>query len=112
MALLAVTLAACQTAGPPQLRYEGVSVMDGVEHPLTLSVSRRGDRLVGDYYVAAAKGSFDGVVAGTAVTAELKPGPSCTYAFAGTLTATTLTGAFEPAACPGGQTGTWELELR
>jgi len=111
LAALVLVLAACQQ-GAPRLEFEGVSLIDGTEYPLTLSVSRYGERLMGEYRVKAAKGTFQGTVTDTVITAELTPGPNCTYSFEGELTETTLTGTFEPTACPGGQTGTWDLALR
>ncbi len=108
---LTLLLAACQDP-PPVLEYEGVTVTDGVEQPLTLAVQRRGDRLVGEYRIRAVAGAFRGQAAGEAVTADLIPAPDCAYTFEGTLTGTSLTGVFQPTACPGGKAGTWALELR
>lgn len=108
---LTLLLAACQDP-PPTFAFEGTTTAEGIVQPLTLTVQRRGERLAGEYQVRAAKGRFNGQVAGESVTAELTPAPDCTYAFEGTLTSTALAGAFEPRACPGGQAGTWALELR
>lgn len=108
---LTLVLAACQDPAP-RFAYAGISLTGGVEHDLTLTLERRGDRLTGDYSVDAARGAFRGTVSGTVITAELTPSPTCTYRFEGTLSDTTLTGAFEPAECPGGESGTWTVELQ
>jgi hypothetical protein len=108
---LALLLAACQTPAP-SLTYEGTTTIGGVAQPLTLTYQQNGQLLTGQYVVRAAAGSFDGTLTGDLITADLTPGPDCTYSFVGTLAATTLTGAFEPSACNGGDTGTWALERR
>lgn len=108
--VLAVLLAACQPA-TPQLTYFGVSSVDGVDYGLALTISRRGDRLLGEYFVDAVRGTFAGVV-GQELAGELTPSPSCTYSFSGVLTETTLTGTFEPSGCVGGKPGVWDLALR
>jgi len=108
---LAFAITACQSP-TPTLSFVGTSTFESVSYDLTLDLQRVGDRLVGEYYVETARGDFDGTVVGTAVVAELAPSSTCSYSFEGTLTQTRLNGTFEPADCPGGQTGTWELERR
>ncbi len=108
---IALLLAACQDP-PPTFTFEGASTVGGVEQPLTLTYQQRGQRLTGEYRLRATKGAFHGTLAGNQVTAALTPSPDCTYAFEGDLTNTSLTGSFEPSDCPGGQIGTWALELQ
>lgn len=108
---LALLLSACQDA-PPRFTFAGTTTAAGVEQPLTLTFEQRGKHLSGEYLVLAAKGTFQGTLENTTLTAELRPGPDCTYSFEGSLVGNALTGAFEPAGCPGGQSGTWELERR
>lgn len=106
---LGLVLAACQEPAPRHT-YAGVSLAGGVEYDLTLTFERRGDRLTGEYTVDAAHGAFRGALDGATITADLTPSPTCTYGFEGVLTDPTLTGEFEPTACPGGEGGTWVLE--
>ena len=91
------------------MSFSGTSTFEGVTYDLTLELQRLGDRVVGEYQVDAVGGGFEGTVNGAAVTAELTPSSTCTYAFEGTLTETNLDGTFQPSDCPGGQTGVWEL---
>lgn len=108
---IALLLAACQEP-PSTFTFEGATTAGGVEQPLTLTYEQRGNRLTGEYQIRAAKGAFRGTLDGNTVTAELTPSPTCTYAFEGALTDTTLTGNYEPISCIGGQAGTWALELK
>lgn len=108
---MALVLAACQDPAP-RLDFVGTSQVDGVERELSLTLERHEDRLTGEYFVAEARGTFNGIVLQSAVEAELTPSSTCTYSFAGTLSEATLTGSFEPTGCLGGQAGTWALELR
>src|SRR5690606_31826619 len=98
----------CQSPAPTT-SFSGTSTFEGVTYDLTLEFQRLGDRLMGEYHVDDVGGGFEGTVNGTAVTAELTPSSTCTYAFEGTLTETNLDGTFQPSDCPGGQTGVWEL---
>ncbi|HZJ08164.1 MAG TPA: hypothetical protein VFD39_00555 [Trueperaceae bacterium] len=82
LAGLVLLLAACQSPSP-HLSYAGVSTISGVEYDLELSFDRHGDRLVGEYLVDAARGSFHGTVDGEAVEAELKPSSACGYSLTG-----------------------------
>lgn len=109
LVVLALLLAACQDPAPTSV-FEGTTTTAGIEQPLSLRYDQHGDRLVGAYQVRAATGVFRGVLNGITVTADLTPSPSCTYTFEGTLAGSTLTGAFEPTACAGGESGTWTLE--
>ena len=106
---LTVVLAACQPS-VPTVTYFGVSRTGAVEHDLTLTFERRGERLIGAYTVDVVRGIFDGTATAVAVTAVLTPSPTCSYHFAGTFSGTALTGEFEVADCPGGESGTWALE--
>lgn len=108
---LALLLAACQVP-PPTFTYQGTTTTAGAAQPLTLTFEQRGERLLGEYQVRAAKGTFRGTLEGDTVTADLAPSPNCTYTFEGTLGDAMLTGAFEPTACPGGEPGTWALDLQ
>lgn len=105
-AVLTLFLAACMP-DPPQYTFEGTSTADGIEHPLSVTLDRYGDNLVGDYRVNAVPGKFRGTIDGEAVTANLTPSSACTFEFVGALTETELTGTFQPADCPGGKAGTW-----
>ena len=108
---LMLLLAACQTPAP-NLTYEGTTTIGGVAQPLTLTYQQSGQLLTGEYRVRFAAGTFNGTLTGNTVTADLTPGPDCTYSFVGTFGATTLTGEFEPSECLGGENGAWALELR
>ena len=108
---LALLLAACQDP-PPTFTYQGTTTTAGAAQPLTLTFEHRGERLSGEYQIRAAKGTFRGTLEGDTVTADLTPSPNCTYTFEGTIEDTSLTGAYQPADCPGGEPGTWSLELQ
>ncbi|HLU82036.1 MAG TPA: hypothetical protein VKZ43_01430 [Trueperaceae bacterium] len=108
---LVAMLAACQNP-TPQISFEGTSTVAGVGYDLRLVVDRHGDRLTGVYEVAVAGGSFSGTVDGTELTAELKSSEACVYSFTGTLGETSLTGWFEPSACPSGTSGVWSLDRK
>lgn len=108
---LAILLVACQ-APPPTISYEGTSTVGGLEQPLTLAVTRHGDRLVGEYRVRAAVGKLAGTLNGADLTATLTPAPDCSYEFLGAFSLDAITGAFEPTDCAGGASGTWALERR
>lgn len=105
---LTLVMTACQSPAPT-LSFSGTSTVEGVTYDLALEVQHLGDRLVGEYQVDAVEGGFEGTVNAGTVTAELTPSSTCTYAFDGTLTETSLDGTFQPSDCPGGQTGVWEL---
>lgn len=111
LVLLALLLAACQDP-PPTFTYEGTTSAGGVEQPLTLTYEQRGDRLAGEYRIRAVTGTFRGAIAGEAITADLTPSPDCTYTFEGAIADTALTGTFQPSDCPGGEAGTWTLQLQ
>lgn len=108
---LALLLAACQDPAPG-FTFKGTTTAAGVEQPLTLDYEQRGHRLTGAYHVRAVTGTFRGTLVDSIVAAELQPAPDCIYSFEGTLEGTTLTGAYEPTDCVGGQAGTWALELQ
>lgn len=69
-----------------------------------------GTVLNGNYLADVSPGKFYGRVNGTELTATLEASRHCTFSLTGTMTTTTLTANFEPDDCPGGSTGTWELE--
>ncbi|HET9026537.1 MAG TPA: hypothetical protein VFN07_03315 [Trueperaceae bacterium] len=108
---MAVLLSACQEP-PPAYSFEGITTSSGVELPLALSFERRGERLTGEYRVLNAVGVFSGVISGEVIIADLRPSSDCSYDFEGALVGDSLTGAFTPTACPGGQAGVWALVLR
>lgn len=109
IAVLTLLMAACQT--PPEIIvYQGTTTTETVEQSLTLEFQQNGTLLTGKYAAGNAKGAFRGSLQDERVTADLIPSSACTYAFEGTLTATTLTGAYQPTACPNGLPGVWDLQ--
>lgn len=109
--LLTVILAACATPTPVR-EYQGFSVSGGdaiMEVTLTLNEPTAAGIVRGTYYAGVARGSLRGELDGTTLTAVLEPKSDCTYSFTGTLTDASLTGAFEPLDCEGGEPGTWDL---
>lgn len=111
-ALLAVGLLAACTTPKPTREYQGFSITGGdaiMELTLTLQEPTLSGTVVGTYYAGVARGTLRGELDGIILTAELRPKSDCTYSFTGTLTDASLTGAFEPLDCEGGEPGTWDL---
>lgn len=106
--LFATLLSACSAL--PSQRWQGQSEDTQGIRPLSLEVRRVGNTLEGSYMVGSSQGSFEGVLEGDSLTATLTPTLSCSYSFSGTLTENSLTGNYEPTACPGGSAGSWDLE--
>lgn len=83
----------------------------GVVQDLRLEVQNRSGRIVGSYFVEAARGTIDGTVdTDGSLTAVLTPAETCTFELTGTIVGDNLTGVFAPLDCPGGTGGSWALE--
>src|SRR5690554_2800336 len=115
--LATVLLGAC--SNPPPAAAARTSVLTGVSEtaagasmPLTLTLTHHlsDDSLTGSYRAGVSPGSLSGRIDGSEITATLTPGENCSFSFTGTLTATELTGTYEPADCPGGTGGSWRLD--
>jgi hypothetical protein len=106
--LLALLVSACSTPAPTQ-QWRGQSQDAQGTHPLSLDLQQTGTVLKGSYLVGSGRGTFDGALDGTSLTATLTPGSGCSYSFSGTLSETRLTGDYLPTSCPGGLAGSWTL---
>ena len=101
----------CSSTGASVDIWTGTTTLDsGVSSSLRLEVRERDGLLTGSYYVDAARGDFEGEVDGDTLTASLLPSENCSYSMIGTIAGGSIEGSFSPADCPGGQSGSWNLD--